>query len=411
MYQRQGAAALKFNLDNITALMQELGNPQHKVKTIHVAGTNGKGSSVHMLSSILQEAGYTTGLYTSPHLKSFTERIRINGREISKQAVIEFVRRIRDAIEEIKPSFFEITFAMAMDYFVAAAVDIAIIEVGMGGRLDSTNIISPEICLITNISFDHQHLLGDTLEKIAAEKAGIIKENIPVVISQTQPEVAGVFQSRAVELGAPLYFADKTYHLEQAAEKRFNVIANGQVVFEGILPDLKGEYQKFNFPGVLMTCALLEANNWHIPEAAIVNGLQNVIHNTGLKGRWQQLSEKPLIIADTGHNEAGIAVIISELQQIAHTQLHIVWGMVEDKEVAHILELLPTAAIYYFVEPDIPRGLPAADLGKLAGQYNLQGSVYDSVAAGIHAAKQRANEEDCIFIGGSTFVVAEIDEL
>ena len=411
MYQRQGPAALKFNLDNITTLMTALGNPQQQLKTIHVAGTNGKGSSVHMLSSILQEAGYKTGLYTSPHLKSFTERIRVNGQEINEQSVVDFVDSIKPLIESIEPSFFEITFAMAMDNFVNQKVDIAVIEVGLGGRLDSTNIISPEVGLITNISFDHQQLLGNTLEKIAAEKAGIIKTGIPVVISQTQDSVAPVFRDRAAELQAPIFFADENYSIEQAAGNRINIINNGQIMIEGVLPDLIGEYQRYNYPGVLKTCEILNEKDFDISHEAIRNGLENVVKNTSLKGRWQQLAAEPLVIADPGHNEAGVREIVQELGRQRCHKLHIVWGMVNDKEVSSILSLLPRNAEYYFVKPDIPRGLPASDLYALASEFNLNGTVYTSVEAGIKAARNRAQHDDCIFIGGSTFVVAEIAEL
>ena len=411
MYQRQGAAALKFNLDNITALMEALGNPHLQVKTLHIAGTNGKGSSAHMLSSVLQEAGYKTGLHTSPHLKSFTERIRINGQAISEQAVVDFVAEHQSLIEKITPSFFEITFAMAMTHFADKKVDIAVIEVGMGGRLDSTNIITPEVSLITNISFDHQRLLGETLEQIASEKAGIIKPSVPVVISQTQSNVAPVFRAKAKEVGAAIVFADELYTTEQAAGNRFNIIAEGQIVHEGIHPDLKGDYQRYNLPGVLKTCDLLNEQGWTITEKAISAGLENVVKNTGLKGRWQQLSTKPLVITDTGHNEEGVRQIVRELEQLDYNNLHIVWGMVNDKEVENILALLPKNAHYYFVRPEIPRGLPAADLYEIAARFSLSGVVYNSIPAGIKAAKQKAEADDCIFIGGSTFVVAEIAEL
>ena len=412
MFQKTGGAALKFDLHNITALLARLGNPQQKLRFVHVAGTNGKGSSAHMLASVLQAAGYKTGLFTSPHLQSFTERIRINGREIAEEAVVGFVEEIMGLIDELEPSFFEITFAMAVHYFNRQQVDVAVVEVGMGGRLDSTNIILPEICLITNIGYDHQQFLGSTLPEIAAEKAGIIKPGVPVVISESQPAVAGVFVARASALGCELIFADRLLHLEQAAPDRYNVMAGHEVVLEGLKPDLKGPYQLANIIGVVATLRKLgEAAGFAITDEAIRAGLENVVANTGLKGRWQVLGTRPLVIADTGHNVAGIKMIVAELAKLAYTNLHIVWGMVNDKDAGEILALLPPTGNYYFVRADIPRAMPATELLAAAQDAGLPGRACTSVAEGYLAAKAAAGPDDLLFIGGSTFVVAEIDEL
>ncbi|MCF6353282.1 MAG: bifunctional folylpolyglutamate synthase/dihydrofolate synthase [Cyclobacteriaceae bacterium] len=409
MYQRVGPAAYKADLGNIVELMDTLGNPQNQFKSIHVAGTNGKGSSSHMLASILQEAGFKVGLYTSPHLKSFTERVRINGLAITEQEVVDFVEEVKPIIKKIEPSFFEITVAMAFGYFAKHKVDIAIIEVGLGGRLDSTNIITPEVSLITNIGLDHQALLGDTLEKIAYEKAGIIKKGIPVVISQKQEEIKFVFENKAAKVGTEISFATDYYSVEQANTERFNIIKSGKIEIEGIKLDLKGSYQQLNLPGVLQTINLLQV--FSIKEKHIKKGLEHVVTNTGLKGRWQFLGKKPLIICDTGHNIGGVKMIVEQLQNYTCHQLHIVWGMVEDKSINEILKLLPKNAHYYFCAANIPRALNAALLTKAAIQFNLRGNAYESVNQAILAAKKNAATSDLLFIGGSTFVVAEIDEL
>ncbi len=409
MFQRIGPAAYKVDLGNIVELMEELGNPQDKFKSIHVAGTNGKGSSSHMLASILQEAGYKVGLYTSPHLKSFTERVRINGNEIAEQEVVDFVEEVKPLIKKIEPSFFEITVAMAFDYFSKNKVDIAIIEVGLGGRLDSTNIITPEVSLITNIGLDHQALLGDTLEKIAFEKAGIIKKGVPVVISQKQEEIQFVFIKKVTDIGTKLTFASDTYLIEQATAERFNIIKSEKIEIEGLTPDLKGSYQQLNIPGVLETLGKLRG--FDITDSNIKNGLEKVVLNTSLKGRWQILNNKPLTICDTGHNIDGVNMIINQLGQYNYEQLHIVWGMVEDKSIDDVLSLLPKDAQYYFCAADIPRALDAKQLAKEADNLKLKGKIHKSVSEAITAAKINANPKDLIFIGGSTFVVAEIEEL
>ena len=409
MFQRVGPAAYKADLGNTVELVRVIGDPHTKFRSIHVGGTNGKGSVSHMLASVLQEAGYKVGLYTSPHLKSFTERIRINGMPIGEEAVVDFVERIQPAIDKIKPSFFEITVAMAFDYFARQQVDIAVVEVGLGGRLDSTNIITPEVSVITNIGWDHQSLLGDTLPKIAIEKAGIIKTGVPVVVSQKQSEVARVFEKKAAAVGASLSYASDMYSLEEASPDRFNVLWHNEIVLEGLQPDLKGAYQRYNLLGVFQV--LKRLTRFKVSEEAIRNGLENVITNTGLKGRWQQLGVKPTIICDTGHNQDGVRVIMRQLQQYPRNQLHMVWGMVGDKPADGVLQLLPQKAAYYFCAADIPRAMPVSSLQKTAEAYGLKGSGYNSVKEAIAEAKKQADKNDLIFIGGSTFVVAEIEEL
>ena len=412
MFQRSGAAALKYDLHNTLRLLQALDNPHQKVRTIHIAGTNGKGSIAHMLAAVLQQAGYRTGLYTSPHLKHFTERIRLNGRQVGGDFVSAFVTRHRPLIEEVNPSFFEITFAMAMQYFHEQQVEVAVIETGMGGRLDSTNVVQPLLSIITNISLDHQQFLGATLPAIAAEKAGIIKPGVPVLISEKQPEVAHVFANRAAELQAPLYYAEDLLHIEQAAGGRYNVIAGGQVYLEGLLTDLRGPYQRQNLTGALAALQLLDSQaGFSIGEEAICQGVANVVGLTGLKGRWQLIGERPRQLADTAHNEAGLQVVLAALHQEKYRQLYMVWGMVQDKDAGRLLGMLPRQAHYYFVQPQIPRALPVAQLQQLAASQGLQGQAYDTVAAGLQAARQKAREDDLIFVGGSTFVVAEIDDL
>jgi len=409
MFQRVGPMAYKADLGNIIVLEEEIGNPHKQFKSIHVAGTNGKGSTSHMLASVLQEAGYNVGLYTSPHLKSFTERIRVNGQPIEEETIISFVDKFMPLIERVKPSFFEITVAMAFDYFAFKKVDIAIIEVGLGGRLDSTNIITPEVSVITNIGWDHQMLLGDTLPKIAFEKAGIIKHRVPVVISQKQKEVASVFEEKSAKENAPLTYASDVYTMEQASPDRFNVIRNNEIVLEGLKPDLKGDYQQFNIPGVFQVFDFLKG--FTLSEKAIRLGLENVIKNTGLKGRWQELSQFPTVICDTGHNEDGVRFIMNQLNSYSFNKLHIVWGMVADKSLKEVLDLLPKHAIYYFCKASIPRALDANELKQSALLVGLNGNSYNSVQLAVNAARENAKPDDLIFIGGSTFVVAEIDDL
>ena len=388
MFQTQGKTALNNKLDNILAFTSVLGNPQTKFKSLHIAGTNGKGSSSSMLASILQEAGYKVGLYTSPHLKDFRERIKINGKEIPEDYVVSFIAKNRPFLEEYHLSFFEMTVGMAFSYFENEKVDIAVIEVGLGGRFDSTNIITPEVSLITNISKDHTDILGDTLPKIAFEKAGIIKRNVPVVISEYQEETAPVFTARAKEIKAPIIFAN---HIETS-----------------LTTDLQGAYQEKNIKGVIAVIELLIHQGWDITSENIAQGLLHVVRNTNLKGRWQTLSSYPTIVCDTGHNVGGLTYVMEQLKKQTYTHLHIVVGFVKEKDVNSVLELFPKEATYYFCSPAIARGLNVDTLKKIATTKGLQGERYSSVAEALNAAKAQALPTDFIFVGGSTFVVAEV---
>ena len=388
MFQTQGKTALNNKLDNILAFTSVLGNPQTKFKSLHIAGTNGKGSSSSMLASILQEAGYKVGLYTSPHLKDFRERIKINGKEIPEDYVVSFIAKNRSFLEEYHLSFFEMTVGMAFSYFENEKVDIAVIEVGLGGRFDSTNIITPEVSLITNISKDHTDILGDTLPKIAFEKAGIIKRNVPVVISEYQEETAPVFTAKAKEMNAPIIFAN---HIETS-----------------LTTDLQGTYQEKNIKGVIAVTELLIHQGWDITPENIAQGLLHVVHNTNLKGRWQTLGSYPTIVCDTGHNVGGLTYVMEQLKKQTYTHLHIVVGFVKEKDVNSVLELFPKEATYYFCSPAIARGLNVDTLKEIATAKGLQGERYSSVAEALNAAKAQALPTDFIFIGGSTFVVAEV---
>lgn len=414
MFQRIGAAAYKPNLQNTELLMDALQHPYRKFKTIHVAGTNGKGSCSHLLASVFQAAGYKTGLYTSPHLRDFRERIRINGEKISKNAVVEFYEQHKNLFSEIKSSFFEMTVAMAFDHFAKEKVDIAIIEVGMGGRLDSTNVITPVLSLITNISFDHMQFLGKTLPEIAVEKAGIIKEGVPVVISESQLEVHPVFTRIAKEKNAPILFADSRFSLNDThsteLDFRFNVLKYGQAYLQDLSCDLAGDrYESKNLIGVFAAIDILR-QNFDLSDNAIRKGIAHAAKTTGLMGRWQRLCEQPLVYCDTGHNEAGIKLVLQQINKIAYKRLHIVWGMVKDKDINTILALLPASATYYFCQAPQERALPAKDLQREAARHNLSGKTYASVKEALDAAKKQAGKEDLVYVGGSTFVVAEICE-
>ncbi len=411
IFQRIGAAAYKANLDNTFAICKALGNPEKKIKCVHVAGTNGKGSSSHMLAAVLQQAGYKTGLYTSPHLIDFRERIKINGKQIPKTDVVKFVEDYKTTFDSIEPSFFEWTVGLAFHYFAAQEVDIAIIEVGLGGRLDSTNVIKPECCLITNIGFDHINLLGNTLQLIAAEKAGIIKEKIPVIISQTQIEVLSVFNTKAQSLKAPISFADKQYKVISNSIKDnllcielHEKVKNKTQLYK---LDISGLYQIKNLQGVLSCLEILKKKGFIIEDDAILKALQNVKKLTGLMGRWQTLSENPLIIADTGHNEDGIKEVLKNLERYTYKKLHIVFGVVNDKDVTSILNLLPKTATYYFCKANIPRALPEKELFDLAKQHDLRGKKFPTVSEALTEAKKQAKPTDLIFVGGSTFTVAD----
>ena len=386
IYQRSGSAAYKEDIGNILEACNRLKNPHKKFKSIHVAGTNGKGSTSHMLASILQEAGYKTGLYTSPHLKDFRERIRINGKKIPEIEVVRFVSKNHNWFIEIGMSFFEMTVAMAFNYFAKKSVDIAIIETGLGGRLDSTNILSPELSIITNIGLDHTNLLGNTIEKIALEKAGIIKKEIPVIIGRKQTETTTVFEEKAKAENAPLSYATTFNHAS----------------------DLKGNYQEENINTCVSSIHKLKEKGWRISEEYIEKGLKKVVANTGILGRWQTIHHNPLTICDTGHNEDGIHKILKQIKQTPHEQLHIVWGTVKDKNIEKILALLPKNAIYYFCEANIPRALTKETVLTLSKQHNLKGQYYSSVKAALSIAQKNAKKNDLIFVGGSTFVVAEV---
>ena len=412
MYQRIGAAAYKADLNNTIAICKALGNPEKKIKYVHVAGTNGKGSSSHMLAAILQQAGYKTGLYTSPHLVDFRERIKINGKMISKTEVVKFVEDYKTIFEKIEPSFFEWTVGLAFHYFAQQEVDVVILEVGLGGRLDSTNVITPVACLITNIGYDHMNLLGDTLPKIAAEKAGIIKTKIPVVISQTQLDVISVFNETAKQLKAPIEFADKNYKLISSSyNKEFlsiTLLHKKTNTIHLYNLDLQGSYQIKNVMGVLNATEILKQKGFIIEETDIKNALSQVQKLTGLHGRWQVIQKKPLVIADTGHNEDGIKEVLDNLKRYTYKTLHFVLGVVNDKDISKILKLLPKDATYYFCKASIPRALDENELATLAKKNGLNGSTFKTVPEALKKAIKQAKVNDLVFVGGSTFTVADI---
>ena len=386
MYQRQGKTAFKKNLTNISAFCGELKNPQNKFASIHVGGTNGKGSTSHIISSILQEAGYKVGLYTSPHLKNFTERIRINGEEVSRNFVVDFITKNKYFLETQQLSFFEMTVGLAFAYFATQNVDIAIIEVGLGGRLDSTNIIHPEVAVITNIGYDHMQFLGDTLHEIAFEKAGIIKQNTPIIIGEKQDAVVDVFINKATQMNADIYFAsDKKYDYKS---------------------DLLGSYQEKNISTAIHAVKALKG--YVISESHIIKGLKNVVQNTNFKGRWQILQYKPLVICDTAHNKEGLSYVMNQLASLSFNKLHMVLGVVNDKKLDDILSLFPIKATYYFCKPNIPRGLNEIDLQSTAENFHLVGDAYGSVHEAYLKAISDAEIDDVVFVGGSTFVVAEV---
>lgn len=412
MYQKIGAKAYKPDLGNITELLDFIGNPQNTFKTVHVAGTNGKGTVSHTLASIFQECGYKTGLYTSPHLLDFRERIRINGQMIPKQNVIDFIGDNKAKFEEMQLSFFEMATGMAFDYFAKEKVDIAIIEVGLGGRLDSTNVIKPELSVITNISLDHVSMLGNTLEEIAVEKAGIIKPNTPVVIGETQPETKQVFVEKAQACDAPIYFADEIVdcdkiHIESLDYQKFDIWKNNELYIEAVEFPLLGYYQKKNLATVICAVDILK-EKFNIETKDIINGLEFVVKNTNLMGRWQVLCRQPLVIADTGHNVGGIKEIVMQLSDMSFRKLHFVLGCVNDKDIDGILMLLPHYADYYFCKADIPRGLDANILAEKAFKAGLHGNVYESVQQAYNSALNNAHFDDVVFIGGSNFTVAEV---
>jgi len=416
VFHRVGSAAYKPGLDNIKALCTALGNPQDKLKCIHIAGTNGKGSTSHYLASILQSAGYkNVGLHTSPHLKDFRERIKINGIPVEEKQIVDFVKTHKALIEKLNPSFFEISVAMVFQIFAEARCEIAVIETGLGGRLDSTNILMPLLSVITNISFDHMAFLGDTLPKIAYEKAGIIKPGVPVVIGETHPETKQVFIDKAKEENAPIVFADVVYeasHSKIISEGNkpyleMNIYKQDALFLPNLHSELCGLYQLKNIATVLASVDVLNGIGYRINTKGVKNGIANVISQTGLLGRWQTLSTNPLTIADTGHNEAGIREILAQLKTISYKQLHFVIGMVNDKEHHKVLELLPKDAIYYFCKANIPRALDEKELQQLGREHNLHGNIYPTVKEALKAAQAKAQKKDLVLVGGSTFVVAE----
>jgi dihydrofolate synthase/folylpolyglutamate synthase len=413
MFSHIGAAAYKKDITNTALLCNFLNNPQHSLKCIHVAGTNGKGSTSHMLAAIFQQAGYKTGLYTSPHLKDFRERIRVNGEMISQHFVVEFVKKIKIYSEEIQPSFFELTVALMLQYFKEQAVDIAIIETGLGGRLDSTNIIDPELSIITNISFDHTNILGNTLREIALEKAGIIKPYRPVVIGETNDELTQIFTNVARINHSSIYFAGEEYSVVEAQSIddllhiTYSNKSNEKVSYA---TDLDGIYQQKNLRTVITALDVLK-NNFNIGYSEIAKGLTQVKILTGLHGRWEKIADQPLTVMDVGHNEAGIKAILQQVQSLTYNTLHIVIGVVKDKDVTTILSLLPPDAKYYFTMAHIPRALPAEELQSRASEFNLRGDSYSSVNQAIHKARSMANHNDLIVVCGSVYLVGEVEKI
>ena len=408
LFQHVGKDAYKEGLDNTHQLDAHFGHPHRKFKTIHVAGTNGKGSCSHTLAAILQSAGYKVGLYTSPHLVDFRERIRVDGVPVSKEYVIDFVANHRDFFEPLHPSFFELATAMAFNYFAEQQVDVALIEVGLGGRLDCTNIIRPDLCVITNISFDHVQFLGDTLAKIASEKAGIIKPGIPVVIGETTPETKPVFINEAVKHGAPIHFAEEEQLLLSSS-----VNAEGKRIYQtknyaDLVGELGGLCQEKNTNTLLSAIRALQSAGYQIKEEHVREGFGRVCQLTGLMGRWQRIQESPVVICDTGHNKGGIQYIVEQLSMQTFHRLHIVIGMVNDKDISGVLALLPKDATYYFTNASVSRALPATEVQKLAEQNGLSGNTYSSVKEAYEAALSSACPDDFIFVGGSTFIVADL---
>ncbi len=410
MYQRQGASAYKADLNNTIALCEFCGHPENSFKSIHIAGTNGKGTTAHTIASILQEAGYKTGLYTSPHLKDFRERIRIDGKMVPEDFVVNFTDQLETAINSIKPSFFEITVLMAFEYFKQEEVDIAIIETGMGGRLDSTNVITPLVSVITSIGYDHMQFLGETLEEIAGEKAEIIKPGVPVVLGDFgNQSVKEVFFRKAISVGSGINDLSFQYSFKTFDNGKLQV--SGPTKLEAVEPAIKGKYYLKNLPIALEAISELKKQGFSISEKAIIQGLESVLENTGLKGRWQQLGNEPIIITDVGHNEDGLKFISTQLRTYKFNNLHLVLGTVSDKNLSKLFSFFPADAFYYFCQPDVPRGMPVEQLVKFGKDRNLRFKALESVNEAIRSAKNEAEKDDLIFIGGSTFVVAEIEDL
>lgn len=415
MFSRIGAAAYKADLDNTIRLCASLGDPHTKFRSVHIAGTNGKGSVSHMLAAIFQTAGYKTGLYTSPHLKDFRERIKVNGEFISEEFVVEFTEKIKPLITELEPSFFEITVAMAFDYFNQSKVDIAIIETGLGGRLDSTNIIIPELSVITNIGMDHMNILGDSLEKIAFEKAGIIKKDVPVVLGEVLPQTKDVFEKKAKETHAPLFIASqKRQATDWKWEKNELVVEVAEehsTDHKKYHLDLPGIYQVKNLLTVLGSCHQLKLKGWNLDDEVIHKALRNVKKLTGLHGRWDIIHHSPTIVLDVAHNEDGIKQLIEQVEVTDHHELHMIIGFVKDKEIEKILATLPQTAYYYFTQASIPRALDAESLMHIGESYGLKGKSYKDVNRAVKDAKQKAAKDDLIVVCGSVFLVGEIENL
>lgn len=409
MFQQVGSRAYKEGMENTYALDEHFGHPHTQYRTIHIAGTNGKGSCSHTLAAILQEAGYKVGLYTSPHLVDFRERIRIDGQPVSQEYVVRFVEEHRSFFEPLFPSFFELTTAMAFRYFADEKVDVAVIEVGLGGRLDCTNIITPDLGIITNISFDHMQFLGDTLAKIASEKAGIIKRGIPVVIGETTPETKPVFLQKAKDTDSRIFFAEEENRVKtfKPAQGKAGIIYQCEDYRE-LEGELGGYYQAKNTNTVLCALHQLKSKGYHIDEQSVRNGFGHVSELTGLMGRWQKLQDAPTLICDTGHNVAGISYIVEQLKEQHYRQLHIVIGMVNDKDVRGVLDLLPKDATYYFTKASVKRALPETELQALAEKSGLKGDVYSTVTDAVKEAQHKSLPEDFIFVGGSSFVVADL---
>ena len=413
MFSRIGAAAYKADLTNTIALCDAIGNPQTTFKSIHIAGTNGKGSTSHLLASIFQTAGYKTGLYTSPHLKDFRERIKVDGIMCDEDFVASFIEKMKPQIEAINPSFFELTVAMAFEYFAKKNIDIAIIETGLGGRLDSTNIINPELSIITNIGLDHINILGDTLEKIAYEKAGIIKQNTPVVIGEYLAATKQVFIDKATYENAPIFFAQDIYtvanHLYQHHQLNINIKRNDENIDRKYSLDLTGIYQTKNLVAVLEACNQLKQKGWKIDESIVARGLSQSKKSTGLYGRWQCIQENPAVILDVGHNVDGVNQILEQLKNTTYKKLHIIIGMVKDKDVNAVLKILPKDAQYYFTKAQIERAMNEADLANLAKQHQVNGNTFSNVNLALQKAKENADAKDLILVCGSVFLVGEVD--
>ncbi len=422
MYHRIGQAAYKADITNTVQLMAHLGNPEKKFRSIHVAGTNGKGSVSHMLASVLMQAGYKVGLYTSPHLVDFRERIRINGQMIPQERVTHFVEQHRDYMQTLQLSFFEMTVGLAFDYFATEKVDVAIVEVGMGGRLDSTNVITPDLCVITNIGFDHTQFLGDTLPKIAAEKAGIIKQHVPVVIGETHPETKPVFEQRAAEMQAPIYFADDHYRIISIDEPspssdtlafpnlKFSILNSQFSTFNSQFTcPLTGSYQLKNLATLFQALELLPTVGYNIAEQHVRDGIARVVEDTGLHGRWEKMDEKPLTVCETAHNADGVAAMLHKLSEIPYHHLHIIYGCVNDKDFRSILRMLPhERTTYYYSQPSVPRALPVGQLAAAAADLGMVGETFPQVAGAISAARHAADvQRDLVLVTGSIFLVAD----